>query len=178
MQKLIKTKKILAVILCIVLILTNVNITFANTNYDSRISLEDNSIHLTENSVSDEQDSQSKNDKKINFGTIEKGDTVEPAHFELVNDEDHDIKIKWTETEENNPFNIAVSSDTIPTGEKAEVTISPRADIESGEHNTTIVFQDTENSDSSAVVAGNIEVKEKEPASSEEEKRTSEQKKR
>ena len=109
MQKLIKTKKILAVILCIVLILTNVNITFANTNYDSKISLEDNSIHLTENSVSDEQDSQSKIDKKINFGTIEKGDTVEPVHFELVNDEDHDIKIKWTETEENSPFNIAVS---------------------------------------------------------------------
>ena len=98
---------------------------------------------------------------QISFGTLEQGVTGEPVVFQVINEGNQDVSLKWTKTDINGAFYLDVPSSEIAPGEEIDCCVGMTEGLEPGDYSATILFEDEEDGTSNATLGISVKIKEK-----------------
>lgn len=98
----------------------------------------------------------------ISFGTIVKGDIVEPIDLTLYNEGNTPVRVKWVQTDPNNIFKLTSMTDSnepIGPGEERDYQISLNEKaMKQGDYSGSFIFQDEDVPDSQVLVAVSVRI--------------------
>ena len=101
-------------------------------------------------------------ENNISFGTIVKGDMIEPIEVTLYNDGNTDVRVKWIQSDTNDIFRLTDMSDsnkTLGPGDERVYQISLNEKVmKQGDYSGSFIFQDEDVPDSQVLLAVSVRI--------------------
>ena len=170
-------KRIIAIMLCFVMILTSVSFVGIMSAYadeteegtTEEVLMDTDEEDVMGDEISDEEMEEIKmisaSRENVSFGTLAEGDSVEPIDFDITNDGNAPVSLKWVQTDAHDAFRVETLSDSmdIEPGGRLDCQLSVKEGLSKGDYSCTISFQDVEDPSCQTDMSVSVKIIEKEP---------------